>query len=331
MSGDNPYGNSFGGYGGQTINPGQGGSSRGAANAIGAAGPLIKDTTTAEFMSDVIEESKTQPVLVDFWAPWCGPCKQLGPIIENAVNAAGGRVKLVKMNIDDHPEVAGQMGIQSIPAVVAFVNGQPADGFMGAVPESQINEFINKVAGPGGAQAPQTDQLDALIEQGEAMLAERDAQGAANFFATALQSAPDDLRAMAGMAQCMILAGQPERAEQLIGQLSDEQKSDPKVAAVLKAIEQHQEAAKLGDPQALEHELSLHPDNHEARLNLAKIANVRGDRAAAGEHLLYIMKADREFGDDAARKQLLEFFEAWGPTDPATISARRKMSAILFS
>lgn len=325
MSGDNPYGNSFGGYGSQTIG---GGTSQPAAN--GAAGPLIKDTTTAEFMNDVIQESSTQPVLVDFWAPWCGPCKQLGPMIERAVNEAGGRVKLVKMNIDDHPEVAGQMGIQSIPAVVAFVNGQPADGFMGAVPESQIRQFIDKVAGPA-QQNPQETQLEAILEQGEALLAENDAAGAANYFATAIQAAPGEVRALAGMAQCMVLAGQPERAADLIAQLSDEDRKNPKIAAVLKSIEQHQEAAKLGDPQALEHELSLNPDNHEARIKLAKISNVKGDRAAASEHLLYIMKKEREFGDDAARKELLEFFEAWGPTDQATIAARRKMSAILFS
>ncbi len=325
MSGDNPYGNSYGGYGSQVI-----GAGVDQPKANGAAGPLIKDTTTAEFMTDVIEESGAQPVLVDFWAPWCGPCKQLGPMIERAVTAAGGRVKLVKMNIDEHPEVAGQMGIQSIPAVVAFVNGQPADGFMGAVPESQITQFIDKVAGPA-VKAPQEAQLEALLEQGEALLAERDAAGAANYFATAMQAEPGNIRAVAGMAQCMVLAGQHERAADLIAQLSDEDRNNAKIAAVLKLIEQHEEAAKLGDPRALEHELSLNPDHHEARIKLAKIANVQGDRAAASEHLLYVMKKDREFGEDAARKQLLEFFEAWGPTDPATIAARRKMSAILFS
>ena len=338
MSGDNnsynPYGGAMGGNmhvsTGSNAGGGQmrGSALNGAAKASG--GPLIKDTTTASFPRDVIEESRHQPVLVDFWAPWCGPCKQLGPIIEKVVTEAQGRVKLVKMNIDDHPEYAGQMGIQSIPAVVAFVNGQPADGFMGAVPESQIRQFIDKIAGPGGADTGEAE-IKAALEQAEAMLVEKDASGAASLFAAVLQADPENIQALAGMANCMILAGQHERASDLVHSLPEEKQADPAIAAVLKSLAQYEEARKLGDPAALEHELSLNPDHHESRMKLAKIMNVQGKRQDAADHLLYVMRKDRTFEDDGARRELLNFFDVWGPKDPATNYARRKMSSILFS
>jgi putative thioredoxin len=326
MSGNyNPYGSSYGG----TMNASASYGAKPAAPAGGGA-DLIRETTTAAFPRDVLEESKKQPVLVDFWAPWCGPCRQLTPIIEKVVKEAGGRVKLVKMNIDDHPEYAGQMGIQSIPAVVAFVNGRPADGFMGAIPESQIREFINKIAGA----APGDDQAEAIAEtlvQAGELLAARDASGAASLYAAVLQADPENIPALAGMAQCMILAGQHDRALGLIDSLDDEKKADPAIAAVRKTLEQYEEARKLGDPRALEHELSLNPDNHDVRMKLAKIANVQGNRQDAADHLLYIMKKDRTYEDDGARRELLNFFEVWGPKEPATAYARRKMSSILFS
>ena len=338
MSGDynsyNPYGSAMGGNmhvsTGNTAAGGQMNVSAGNGPAKPAGGDLIKDATTASFPRDVIEESRQQPVLVDFWAPWCGPCKQLGPIIEKVVTEAKGRVKLVKMNIDEHPEYAGQMGIQSIPAVVAFVNGQPADGFMGAVPESQIRQFIDKIAGPGGADNGEAE-IKAALEQAEAMLVEKDASGAASLFAAVLQADPENLQALAGMANCMILAGQHERALGLVDGLTDEQKADPAIAAVFKSLAQYEEARKLGDPVALEQELVADPDQHESRVKLAKIMNVQGRRQEAADHLLYIMKKDRTFDDDGARRELLNFFEVWGPKDPATNYARRKMSSILFS
>lgn len=296
-----------------------------------AANGLIKDTTTANFARDVIEESRRQPVLIDFWAPWCGPCKQLTPVLEKVVNEGGGKVKLVKMNIDEHPAIPGQLGIQSIPAVIAFVNGRPVDGFMGAIPETQIRTFIDRLAGPGAGPGDQDAEIDMVLADAETALANGDIQGAADRYGAVLQVAPDNLKALGGMANCMIAAGQWERARELISSLDDEQKKDPAISGILTRIAQIEEARKLGDPRALEQELEANPDNHEARLKLAKILNVEGDREKAADHLLHIMKRDRTFEDDGARKQLLEFFDVWGPKDPVTISARRKLSSILFS
>ncbi len=321
------YGNPYGSYGNQTMTAS---AQFGAAPAGAApAGDLIKDTTTANFARDVMDESRNQPVLVDFWAPWCGPCKQLTPIIEKAVQEAGGRVKLVKMNIDDHPSVAGQLGIQSIPAVVAFVNGRPADGFMGALPESQVKAFIDKVAGPAGAD--QAAEIAAVLEEAAGLLAAGDIDGAAQLFAAILQADPDNTKAIAGLAECMIGANQHARARELVSQLPEDLAKAAEIQAVLKRLDQIDEARKLGDPVALEHTLSLNADDHEARMKLAKILNVEGRREEAAEHLLLIMKRDRTFDDDGARKQLLQFFEVWGPKDPATVMARRKLSSILFS
>ena len=319
------YGNPYGGYGNQTMTAQFGGP----AAAAPPAGELIKDTTTANFARDVMDESRNQPVLVDFWAPWCGPCKQLTPIIEKAVTEAGGRVKLVKMNIDDHPSVAGQLGIQSIPAVIAFVNGRPMDGFMGAVPESQIRQFIDKIAGPAGAD--QAAEIEAAIEEAKGLLAAGDTDGAAQLFAAILQADPENAKAAAGMMDCLIALGETARAKQMLESLPEEIASQAPIQAIALKLQQIEEARKFGDPVALEHELALNPDHHEARMKLAKILNVQGKRDEAAEHLLLVMRKDRTFDDDGARRQLLEFFETWGPKDPATISARRRLSSILFS
>ena len=318
--------NPYGGYGGQmTAQAHFGGAPANAA----APGGLVKDTTTAGFAKDVLEESRNQPVLVDFWAPWCGPCKQLAPVIEKVVSEEKGRVKLVKLNIDDHPSIPGQLGIQSIPAVVAFVDGRPVDGFMGAVPESQVRQFIDKVAGPAGAD--QAAEIEAALAEAATLLSGGDINGAAQLYGAVLQADPDNAKAAAGMAECMLAAGQHERARELLTGMPDEHKKAPEVQVVTKKIEQMDEARKLGDPTALEHALALNPDDHAARLKLAKILSAGGKREEAAEHLLMVMKRDRSFDDDGARRQLLEFFEAWGPKDPATIMARRKLSSILFS
>jgi len=322
---DNPYAGSFG-------NQMTGSASFGGEPAPGAAGgpgDLIKETTTATFARDVIEASRQQPVLVDFWAPWCGPCKQLTPVIEKVVREAAGRVRLVKMNIDDHPSIAGQLGIQSIPAVIAFVGGRPVDGFMGALPESQIKQFIDRVAGPAVDDAKA--EVEAVLADAKALLDSGDAQNAAGLYGAVLQAEPENAAAIAGMVECMIALGQLAEARRALSQLPEELAKAAAIGAVSKKLDQIEEARKLGDPLALEHRLALDPDDHAARLNLAKIRNVEGDRTAAAEHLLMIMKRDRSFDDDAARRELLSFFEVWGPKDPATIAARRKLSALLFS
>ena len=319
-SGENPYASSYGGQ--MNVSASYGG---GAA----AADDLIKDTSTANFTRDVLEASRQQPVLVDFWAPWCVPCKQLQPIIEKVVREGAGRVKLVKLNIDDHPSIPGQLGIQSIPAVIAFVGGRPMDGFMGAVPESQIRAFIDKIAGPAGAD--EKAEIEALLAEAKTLFDAGDIAGAADLYGALLQADPENAAALAGIAECMIAVGQPENARQALTNLPEAVAADPAVAAVLKKLDQIEEARKLGDPAALEQALALDADDHAARLNLAKIRNVEGDRMAAAEHLLHIMKRDRAFEDDGARRELLQFFDVWGPKDPATIAARRKLSSILFS
>ncbi|AMM83004.1 thioredoxin [Martelella sp. AD-3] len=324
MSGfDNPYGGSLAGQ----MNV----SASGAANGATPPGELIKDTTTADFGKDVIEESRTQPVLVDFWAPWCGPCKQLGPVIEKAVTAAGGKVKLVKMNIDDHPAIAGQLGIQSIPAVIAFSNGQPVDGFMGAVPESQVNEFIAKLSDKSPSEQDRKAEIASALDQAEQLLAEEKLQEAGQLFAAVMQTDPENPKALAGIGRCMVAAGQLDRARQVLDQVPEELKEDDAIKALAARIAQIEEARKFGDPAALEHALALNSDDHAARMKLAKVLNAEGKRDEAAEHLLTIMRKDREFEDDGARKQLIAFFEAWGPKDPATIAARRRLSTILFS
>jgi putative thioredoxin len=295
-------------------------------DAATAAAAAVKDTTTKTFAADVLQESKVHPVLVDFWAPWCGPCKQLAPVLEAAVRAAKGRVKLVKMNIDEHPSIAGQLGIQSIPAVIAFSNGQPVDGFMGALPESQVKAFIDRIAGPGGPS-----EADALLEEGETALAEGDAAGAAEIFAAVLVEDQANARAIAGLAQAQAATGDLAGARRTLGALPADKANDPAVAAARARIELSEQTAALGDLGELEGRLAKDPADHQARLDLAVALASHGKREEALEHLLTIVRRDRAWNDDAARKQLVQLFEAWGPTDPMTVAGRRKLSSVLFS
>ena len=293
-----------------------------------ASADLIKETTTQTFMKDVIEESKRQPVLIDFWAPWCGPCKQLTPIIEKAVRAAKGKVKLVKMNIDEHPAIPGQMGIQSIPAVIAFVNGQPADGFMGALPESQVTAFIDKLT--AGIPDAAGDIGD-LLKEAEAAQAAGDASTAAAIYAEVLAADAANIPALAGLARCYAESGAIEQAKQTLALVPEAKRSDAAVSAVQAMIDLAEQATSLGPVAELEQKVAADPLDHQARFDLATALNAAGKRSEATQHLLEIVKRDRKWNDDGARKQLVQFFEAWGGADDATVEGRKRLSTVLFS
>jgi putative thioredoxin len=302
---------------------------QGSGPAPQAAADLIKETTTQTFVKDVIEESKQQPVLIDFWAPWCGPCRQLTPILEKAVRAAKGKVKLVKMNIDEHPAIPGQMGIQSIPAVIAFVNGQPADGFMGAVPESQVNAFIDKLTkGMPGAGEP---NLAEVLGEAEAVLAEGDAATAAQIYAEVLAADATNIAALAGLAKCYVTTGAIEQAKQTLSMVPESKRGDAAVKAVQASLDLAEQAKAVGPVTELEQKVAVNPLDHQARFDLATALNASGKRAEATQQLLEIVKRDRKWNEDGARKQLVQFFEAWGPTDEATVEGRKRLSTILFS
>jgi putative thioredoxin len=294
-----------------------------------AAPDLIKDTTTQTFVKDVIEESKRQPVLIDFWAEWCGPCRQLTPILEKAVRNAKGRVKLVKMNIDQHPAIPGQMGIQSIPAVIAFVNGQPADGFMGAVPESQVNAFIERLT--KGVPAAGEPNIAEILAEAEAVLADGDAAGAAQIYAEVLALDSTNIPALAGLAKCYVTTGAIEQAKQTLAMVPESKRNDAGVKAVQAAIELAEQAQSVGPVGDLEQKVAANPLDHQARFDLATALNAAGKRVDATAQLLEIVRRDRKWNDDGARKQLVQFFEAWGGADEATVEGRKRLSTILFS
>ena len=290
---------------------------------------LIKETTTQTFMKDVIEESRRQPVLIDFWAEWCGPCRQLTPVLEKAVRAAKGKVKLVKMNIDQHPAIPGQMGIQSIPAVIAFVNGQPADGFMGAIPESQVNAFIEKLT--RGVPAAGEPSIAEILKEADALLAEGDPAGAAQVYAEALSLDATNIAALAGLAKCYVTTGAVDQAKNTLAMVPESKRNDPAVKAVQAAIDLAEQAKSVGPIGELEQKVAANPLDHQARFDLATALNATGKRSDATTQLLEIVKRDRKWNDDAARKQLVQFFEAWGGADEATIEGRKRLSTILFS
>jgi putative thioredoxin len=296
----------------------------------GAAAPkpgadLVKETTTQNFRTDVLDASREVPVLVDFWAPWCGPCRQLTPVLEKAVRDARGKVRLVKMNIDEHPQIAGQLGIQSIPAVIAFRNGQPLDGFMGALPETQVKAFIERIAGPGGgSDAERASEAAAALEA-------KDYAGAAALYSSVLQADPENATALAGLVRCYVELGNLDQARGLLAALTPEQQNDAAIAKARAALDLAAEGEKLGRPSDLLQRLESDPNDHQTRFDLALALNSRGERAQAAEQLLEIVRRSRTWNDEAARKQLVKFFETWGPKDPAAVAARQRLSSLLFA
>ncbi len=296
-----------------------------AAPAAGADS-FIKDTRLETFAADVLDASMQVPVIVDFWAPWCGPCKQLTPILEKLVTAAKGAVRMVKVNIDENQEIARQLRIQSVPTVYMFKNGQPVDGFQGALRESEVKAFIDKWAGPGGP-SPIADILEAAKEA----LAAGDIAAAAQAYAAVLQESPGEPAAVAGLARCYVTAGDLKRAEETLALTPPDARNNAEIVSVQAMLNLAKDAGAAGDPAEIKARLAANPKDHAARFELALAQLARGDKEGAIDSLLEIIRADRKWNDEAARKKLITLFEAFGADDPVTMAGRRKLSAILFS
>jgi putative thioredoxin len=295
----------------------------------GAATDLIKDSSTAAFVDDVVNASIDTPVIVDFWAPWCGPCKQLGPILEKVVTAARGAVKLVKIDIDKNPEIAQQLRIQSIPAVFAFVGGRPVDTFQGALPESRIKAFVDKLSATAGTT--QADPVGDALAQAKEMLDAGDHAAANSIHMQVIEHDAGNLAARAGLARGLVAMGELAQASEVLTAVPEDKRDDAEIAAAWSVLELAQKSAGAGDLDDLERRVAAEPGDHQARYDLALALYGAGRREAAIDQLIEIIRRDREWNDEAARKELLQLFEAMGPTDPETAAGRRKLSAILFS
>ncbi|HXP98000.1 MAG TPA: thioredoxin [Telmatospirillum sp.] len=293
-----------------------------------AGGTYVKDGDTASFVKDVIETSLKTPVIVDFWASWCGPCKTLGPLLEKLVTAAGGAVRLVKIDVDKNQELAAQMRIQSIPAVYAFKDGKPVDGFVGAVPDSQVKALIQRLIGDKAAAGLAADEL---VADAKALLAEGDVGGALAVFQEVLAQDPKNPAAIGGSLRCLIQAGQIAKAKQQLTGVPETLAKHAEIAAVRTAIELAEQASEAGSAADLRRAVTTNPDDHQARFDLALASFAAGEREAAVDELLELFRRNRSWNDDAARKQLVKLFEAFGRADPLTQSAQRRLSSLMFS
>ena len=300
------------------------------STAAPADADLIKDTTEATFMADVVDASQTVPVIVDFWAPWCGPCKTLGPMLEDAVRAAKGAVKMVKVNVDEAQNIAGQLQIQSIPTVYAFFKGQPVDGFQGALPQSEIKAFVDRVVKAGGGEAPGDTLADAVAAP-EEMLAEGAATDAAQTFAAILEEDPMNAPAYGGMVRSHIAMGALDQAEALLNGAPIEISKAPELEAAHAQLQLAHQAADAGPVAELTEKVEANPDDHQARFDLAQALYAHDDAEAAVDHLLELFRRDREWNDSAAKTQLFTIFEALKPNDPVVLNGRRKLSSMIFA